>query len=216
MSKPHRGHPRSQAGAPHQDASYALGGLHPASSPAPASGRRPTYPQAVASYEAGLVALQARRYADAVDAFRRVLTQYPEEKELGERVRVYLSACERQLAAHSSEPKNLEERLYAATLALNAGDVDNAVRHLEAVVAEDGDHDGALYMLGVGYALRDDVGTAWRYLRRAIECNPANRLVALQDEDLERLLREDPIREALEQPFEPSSDPSGTRIRSFR
>jgi tetratricopeptide (TPR) repeat protein len=143
-------------------------------------------------------AMQEHRYADAVDAFRAMLSQYPEEKELGERVRVYLAACERQQHASSSEPQDQEERLYAATLALNAGDIDRALRHLEAVVAEDGDHDGALYMLGVGYALRNDDQAALEYLQRAIARNPANRLAALRDHDLQRLLQNDAARAALD------------------
>ena len=80
----------------------------------------------------------------------------------------------------------------------SAADIDRAVRNLEAVVAEDGNHDGALYMLGVGYALRNDARNALIYLRRAIARNPANRLAALQDGDLERLLQDDSVRAALE------------------
>ena len=169
--------------------------------PAPGSAspvRRPTYPDAVARFEGGMRALQEHRYAEAAETFRAVLTQYPEEKELAERIRVYLAACERHLREASSEPQDQEERLYAATLALNAGDIDRAVRHLEAVVAEDSNHDGALYMLGVGYALRHDPHNALIYLQRAIARNPANRLVALQDGDLEQLLQDDAVRAALE------------------
>ena len=163
----------------------------------------------------GMRALQEHRFSDAAGAFRGVLAQYPEEKELIERVRVYLTACERQLRASSSEPQDQEERLYAATLALNAGDIDRALRHLEAVVAEDGDHDGALYMLGVGHALRNDAGTALMYLQRAIARNPANCLVALRDGDLERLLQDESIRAALEAAAAASADPqSGARTRS--
>lgn len=143
-------------------------------------------------------ALQEHRYEAAMDAFEDVLTQYPEEKELTERVRVYLAACQRQKSASSSEPQDQEERLYAATLALNAGDIDRAVRHLEAVVAEDGGHDGALYMLGVGHALRNDHRTALLYLQRAIARNPAHRLAALKDDDLARLLQDDSARAAIE------------------
>src|SRR5687768_5086477 len=91
---------------------------------------RPRFPEAVALYETGVRAFQQHRFPEAVQAFRGVLTQYPEEKELNERVRVYLSACERQLATNS-EPQNQEQRLYAATLAMNAGDIDCALRHLQ-------------------------------------------------------------------------------------
>ena len=159
--------------------------------------RRPTYPEAVAQYEGGMRALQEHRFQEAANAFRAVLMEYPEEKELNDRVRLYLSLCERNLNS-APEPKTLEERLYAATLALNAGDKQTAMRHLGEVVAQDPNHDGALYMLGVAYALNDDRERALSFLRRAIEQNPDNRALALQDGDLERLMQDASIRAALE------------------
>ena len=159
--------------------------------------RRPTYPEAVARYEQGIRFLQEHKFQEAAGAFRSVLTQYPEEKELNDRVRLYLALCERQLKS-PAEPGTTEERLYAATLALNAGDPATALRHLGNIVSQDPDHDGALYMLAVVHALREDSATALTYLRRAIERNPDNRSLALQDADLERLMQDDSVRAALE------------------
>jgi Tfp pilus assembly protein PilF len=126
-----------------------------------------------------------------------VLTQYPEEKELNDRVRLYLSLCERQLKS-APEPGTTEERLYAATLALNMGDAATALRHLRNIVSQDPDHDGALYMLAVVHALTNDSSTALTYLHRAIERNPENRSLALQDSDLERLMQDESVRAALD------------------
>ena len=159
--------------------------------------RRPTYPEAVARYEQGIRLLQEHKFPEAASAFQSVLTQYPEEKELNDRVRLYLALCERQLKS-APEPGTTEERLYAATLALNAGDPSTALGHLGKIVNQDPDHDGALYMLAVVHALREDPATALTYLQRAIERNPENRSLALQDSDLERLMQDESVRAALE------------------
>ena len=159
--------------------------------------RRPTYSEAVSHYERGMRALQEHRFQEAADAFRAVLLQYPEEKELNDRVRLYLGLCERHLNS-APEPKTLDERLYAATLALNAGDKHTAMRHLGEILAQEPNHDGALYMFAVAYALNNDNEKALSYLRRAIEQNPDNRALALQDGDLERLMQDQSIRAALE------------------
>jgi tetratricopeptide (TPR) repeat protein len=159
--------------------------------------RRPTYPEAVARYERGVRELQEHRFHEASEAFRAVLLQYPEEKELNERALLYLAICERHLRS-APEPTTIEERLYAATLALNARDSETALRHLGTIVSQDPDHDGALYMLGVVHALRNDPATALGYLQRAIERNPENRALALQDADLERLMQDASIRAAVE------------------
>jgi tetratricopeptide (TPR) repeat protein len=159
--------------------------------------RRPTYPEAVARYEQGIRFLQEHKFSDAAAAFQSVLTQYPEEKELNDRVRLYLALCERQ-SKSAPEPGTTEERLYAATLALNAGDSATALDHLGKIVGQDPDHDGALYMLAVVHALRGDPATALTYLQRAIERNPENRSLALQDTDLERLMQDESVRAALD------------------
>ncbi len=177
--------------------------------------RRPTYPEAVARYESGMRALQEHRFQEAADMFRGVLVQYPEEKELNDRVRLYLALCERHLRT-TPEPRSLEERLYAATLALNAGDGDTAMLHLGEIVAQDPEHDGALYMLGVAHALKDDPQTALAYLQRAIQRNPENRALALQDADLERLMQDESIRAAVEAAAGRSDFGIPPRSRSIR
>src|SRR5262245_26372769 len=80
-------------------ASRSRPALRPAPGPAappmpPPEPRRSTYIEAVALYERGLEALQRHDYQDATDRFESVLRQYPEEKELHERVRLYLNICQ--------------------------------------------------------------------------------------------------------------------------
>src|SRR5919198_1453422 len=89
--------------------------------PSPSPQRRSTYFEAVALYERGLEALQRHDYQAAANLFESVLRQYPEEKELHERVRLYLNICQRQATPREASPQTLDERLYAATLAINGG-----------------------------------------------------------------------------------------------
>src|ERR1700739_124580 len=86
--------------------------------------RRSTYFEAVALYEQALEHLQHHDYAGAADRLQAVLTQFPEEKELHERVKLYLNVCRRQVKTVQASPKTVEERLYASTIALNGGRYD--------------------------------------------------------------------------------------------
>jgi len=70
--------------------------------------RRTTYFEAVAIYEKGLEALQQHDYAGAIDQFKSVLRLYPEEKELHERVRLYLNICERQVTPREAAPQSID------------------------------------------------------------------------------------------------------------
>jgi len=159
---------------------------------------RPTYIEAVALYEQGLAALQAHEYSRASTLLRSVLSSYPQEKELHERVRLYLNICERQVVPRTSAPRTPEERVFAATVAFNAGDYETALGHLREAIKEAPDHDLALYMLAAVLALRNEAGEAVPYLLRAIELNPENRAMARHDTDLESLREHDQVRAALE------------------
>jgi tetratricopeptide (TPR) repeat protein len=167
----------------------------------PAPLPRPGHLEAVALYEEGVAALQAHEYPRASSLLRSVLSRYPEERELHERVRLYLNVCERHMAPRAASPTNPEERVFAATLAVNAGNYNEALDHLRAATEEAPEHDHALYMLAAVLALRDEVDEAVQLLLRAIEINPDNRSLARHDPDLGALREFDRVRVALEAPI---------------
>ena len=160
--------------------------------------RRSTYIEAVALYERGLDAVQRHDYRGAIELLEGVLRQYPEERELHERVRLYLSICQRQATAREATPQTVEERLYASTLAINGGKYDEAISHLRLVRDEDPDNDHALYMLAVAHAQRGEHAEAIAHLERAIALNPENRALARRDPDLEALREDESIRATLD------------------
>jgi len=172
--------------------------------------RRTTYVEAVALYERGLEALQRHDFSGAATLFESVLRQYPEEKELHERVRLYLNICERQATPKEASPQTQEERLYAATLAINGGRYDQALANLRLVRDEDPDNDHALdhalYMLAVAHAQRGEPAEAIAHLERAIALNPENRALAKSDPDLEPLRGDEAFRTTLDTPAAPRAD----------
>jgi len=163
-------------------------------------GQRPTYVEAVALYDRGLEALQRHAYPQATSLLESVLRQFPEERELHERVRLYLNICQRQATHLEAAPQTIDERLYAATLSINGGLYDQAIAHLRLVRDEDPDNDHAIYMLAVAHAQRDEHAEAVAHLERAIALNPENRALARHDPDLEPLRDDDAFRAALEAP----------------
>ena len=165
--------------------------------------RKSTYPEAVAAYERGIAALQRRDYQVAADFFRDLMARFPEERELQERAQVYLRVCERELAA-AAAPRTTEERLVAATVALNAGDHARTLALLDEVLREDPKSDLAEYMAAVVYCGKGEPGAAIARLQRAIELNPENRNLARQDADLEALQDNETFRQLLEAPASPS------------
>jgi tetratricopeptide (TPR) repeat protein len=191
---------KGQAGAAPSRRSH--GPLPPASAPT----RRSTYFEAVAVYERGLQALQAHDYGAATSLLNSVLTLFPEEKELHERVRLYLNICERQASRREATPQTLDERLYASTLAINGGRYDEAISHLRLVRDEDPDNDHALYMLAVAHAQRGEPAAAIAHLERSIAINPENRSLARRDPDLDPLAGDDAFQAILDSATSSTSD----------
>ena len=132
MAKRSQPKPRSEppdAGRASSSFSTAL----PPSASGQAPARRSTYVEAVAVYEKGIEALQRHDYGQAFEKLQSVLTLYPEERELHERVRLYLNICEQHAAPRQTHPQTVDERLYAATLATNGGHYDEAIKYLRLV-----------------------------------------------------------------------------------
>jgi tetratricopeptide (TPR) repeat protein len=217
MAKQRRPQPKSPA---HRSADAPA--ARPETGPSPAAGgpsaagggipRRTTYIEAVALYERALQALQRHEYREAEELLTGVLNQYPEERELQERAKLYLNICQRHAAPRVAAPQTLEERLYASTLAVNGGRYDEAISHLRLVRDEDPDNDHALYMLAVSHAQRGEHAEAIAHLERAIALNPENRALARSDPDLEPLRGDEAFRIALDTPSLPRNDPR----RAFR
>lgn len=177
-------------------------GEAPRSSPT----RSSTYFEALALYERAVETLQRHDYHAAAAMLESVLQTYPDEKELHERVRLYMNICQRQIDARASAPQTVEERLFASTLAINGGRYDEALSHLRLVRDEDPDNDHALYMLAVSHAQRGEHAQAIAHLERAIALNPENRALARHDPDLEPLRGDEAFRSALETPTLPRPD----------
>ena len=159
----------------------------PVAPAAPPPPRRPAFYEALTVYESGVRALQRHDFTSAADSFRAVIQRYPGERELVERARLYLQVCERETARRPSGPETPSESVYAATVALNAGDVEAALGHLGRALEKAPDSDHAHYIMAVALVDKGDLSLAMVHLRQAVALNPENRSVALQDPDLETL-----------------------------
>jgi tetratricopeptide (TPR) repeat protein len=165
--------------------------------PPPPPPRRPAFYEALALYESGVRALQRHDFQSGAEGFRGVIQGYPGERELVERARLYLQVCEREHAKRGPAPQTVSEWVYAATLALNAGDQEGALSHLGRALDKAPDSDHAHYIMAVALADKGDSQTALRHLHRAIRLNPDNRAMALQDPDLSALRDLDGFRDAV-------------------
>ena len=144
-------------------------------------------PGAVDQFQRGMESLQRHQYQQAASAFRSVLEDFPDERALMDRARVYLDLCERELRRKPANPQTAEERLTSATAALNDGDDERAEQLAKSVLADDPDHDLALYLLAAVDARRGNSASALDKLRQAIAISPEVSAQARHDNDFDDL-----------------------------
>jgi tetratricopeptide (TPR) repeat protein len=142
-------------------------------------------PEAFEAYERAIRAMQRHEYADGAAEFQTLIERFPGERALLDRARVHIELCQREL--QNQTPKSLEERMTAATAALNDDDEKRAEALAKGVLAEDGDHDMALYLLAVVEMRRRSPDGALAYLRRAVEISPEAAAQARLDADFEAM-----------------------------
>src|SRR6187399_2286038 len=115
---------------------------------------------AVTAFEAAIRELQRHKYAEASKRLKALLTAFPSESALLDRVRVFLGVCEREMQRKPAAPRTTEERLTLATAALNNGEDAAAERLVSGVLTDTPDHDLALYLLAAVLARRGDTTAA--------------------------------------------------------
>lgn len=159
---------------------------------------------ALSLFQQAMEALHRRHFDIAARQFRTVLERYPGERALLDRTRVYLERAERELNRRPAVPRTVEERLTAATAALNNDQDAEAEQLVRAVLADDPRHDLALYLMAAIEARRGDQDAALNFLGRAIAASPEVRAQARHDSDFEMLRGLDAFQQLVEPPTPPA------------
>src|SRR5262249_21897275 len=139
-------------------------------------------------YDRGVAALQKKRLDEAEKNFLDLIQKYPDERELVDRSRVYLSVIQRQKREARPALTEPEDFYYAAVLAKNPGNVPEAIEHLNRAAKKNG-HGRVDFLLACCYAQNGETDTALDHLKKAIEEDQSNRILARHDRDF------DPLRE---------------------
>jgi tetratricopeptide (TPR) repeat protein len=168
--------------------------------------------QALQNYEAGLRALQERKFEKAKPLFQKVLAG--SSRELIDRAAVHLSTCTQHLErSATTQFKTVEEHFDYAVSLMNVGDYVTAREHIEKLVKQSPKTDFVIYGLAALDCLTGHVEDSLKHLDEALHLNTSLRFQARNDSDFHNLA-EDPRFTELLYP-DPGADLSSTED-SFR
>lgn len=160
-------------------------------------------------------AMQRHAFGEAATAFRMLLGGFPSERALLDRARVYVELCDREARKRPAALKTIEERLTAATAALNNGNDAQAEELARSVLGDDPKHDLALYLLAALHSRRGAFDEALSLLSKVMAITPEASAQARYDDDFEPLHDSETFWQLLEPPQPPASG-SPRRARKTR
>jgi len=149
----------------------------------------------LAAFEAAIKLFHARQLAEA-----RVLFQQAAEgaeRDVAQRAQLHIVMCDRRLQPTGVSFGTAEEYYTYGVALINARNVAEARTQLEKALAIAPGSEHIHYALALAQALAGDLASAQVNLRRAIELEPRNRLIARQDADFAPLARQAPFRSLL-------------------
>ncbi len=131
------------------------------------------------AYENAIRLFSAAKLAEARAAFQQA-TSGP-ASQIADKARTYAEVCRRRMGGGDVKLVSAEDHFNYGVARLNARDVDEARRHLANALSLQPDADHILFTMALCCAMDGDNDGACANLKRAIDIDPRNRILARQD-----------------------------------
>jgi tetratricopeptide (TPR) repeat protein len=148
-------------------------------------------PKQLANFEAAMKLFHARKLKEARDMFQ--LSMVGPERDVANRSRMHAAMCDRRLQQVTPNLRSAEDYYNYGIALINSRNVVEACTHLEKALEIAPASDHIHYALALAQALGGDFVQAHDNLKRAIELEPRNRLIARQDADFAPLANQPPF-----------------------
>lgn len=143
------------------------------------------------NFEAAIKLFHARNLREARTLFEKAAAG--PERDVANRAKLHISMCDRRLEQNKPNLGTAEDYYNYGVALLNTRNVPDARTHLEQALKMAPGSDHIHYALALAQALDGDMANAHENLRRAIELEPRNRIMARQDTDFAPLANQPPF-----------------------
>ncbi len=143
------------------------------------------------AYEAAMRLFHTRQFKEARELFVQALNG--PERDVAQRAQLHVAMCDRRLVQPAVSLRTAEEYYNYGVALMNARYLSAAREHLETALKMSPGADHVYYALALAQALAGDPAAAYEHLKKAIELEPRNRILARQDADLAHLAGQPPF-----------------------
>jgi tetratricopeptide (TPR) repeat protein len=166
-------------------------GSSPASTVAVPAPQKLNSQKQLASFESAMRSFHSRHFQQAKDLFQQAVDG--PERDVAQRARLHIAMCDRRLGQDAPTLRSADDYYNYGVALINTRKIAEARQHLERAleIAPGADH--IHYALALAQALGGDLLNAHENLRRAIEIEPRNRIIARQDADFAPLMNQPPF-----------------------
>jgi len=148
-------------------------------------------PKQLAFFDTAVKLFHARKFKEAKDLFDQAAAG--PERDVAQRARLHIAMCERRIGVPAVELGSAEEHYNYGVVMINSRKMAEARSHLEKALEIAPASDHIHYALALAQALSGDLANAHDSLKRAIELEPRNRLIARQDADFAPIVNQQPF-----------------------
>lgn len=145
------------------------------------------YERALKEYEKGIALLQKHNFAEAIEIFQELAESFPEEGEICDRARQYISICQERLQGKGHRAAGGADHFHLGVYHLNRGETEGAIKEFEKALEKDSKRDMVHYAIASAHAQSGDKVRAVAALSEAIRLSEKNRIYAQNDPDFDRI-----------------------------
>jgi tetratricopeptide (TPR) repeat protein len=145
----------------------------------------------LSSFEAAMKLFHTRKLREARELFD-IAASGP-ELDVAQRARLHIAMCDRRLEQTTVNLGSAEDYYNYGIALINARKVGEARAHLEKALQMAPETEHIHYALALAQALSGDLASAHDNLKRAIDLEPRNRIIARQDADFAPLAHQPPF-----------------------
>lgn len=151
--------------------------------------KKDDYEKALSLYSQGIKDFRKGDYEKAISYFESLREKYPDEHELIDRAKVYISICKRGDKQDSISPKSISDFLFLAQMKINRSDFEAAVKLLEKALELRKEEARVYYLMATAYVQNNQAEEGLEALKKAIQKDKSMAIMAQNEPDFE------PIRE---------------------